>query len=126
MDNIRIENSHLQKIAEIVHELSGMPLGKSTSLAAVQAAANALRERAQKEEGLMIKLDPKRVFSDSQKQKIREKQDGECDVCKKAVLDNDEEFDHYPMAYARGGKTEVSNGRLVHRRCHPRHGRIPD
>jgi len=126
MDNIRIENSHLQKIAEVVHELSGMPLGKSTSLAAVQAAANALRERAQKEDDLMIKLDPKRAFSDSQKQKIREKQDSKCDVCKKAVLNNDEEFDHYPMAYARGGKTEVSNGRLVHRRCHPRHGRIPD
>ena len=126
MENIRIENSHLQKIAEIVHELSRTPLGKSTSLAAVQAASNALRERVQNDEGTLIKLDVKRVFSDAQKVKIRERLDGKCEVCKKPVLTNDEEFDHFPIAHARGGKTEVNNGRLVHRRCHPRFGRIPD
>jgi hypothetical protein len=126
LKNVRFDTSHLRKISLLVDEMSGSATGKSTSLAAVQAAAIALRERAQKEPDLMIQLDPNRVFSDDQKNEINTRCDGKCDVCKRPVEGDEAEYDHFPLAYARGGKTEVTNGRLVHRRCHPRHGRIPD
>ncbi len=126
LKNVRLDTVHLQKIASLVDELSGTATGKSTSLVAVRAAATALQERAQKVPDLMIRLDPNRAFNDEQKRAITIRSDGKCDVCRKPVIDEEAEYDHFPIAYARGGKTEAANGRLVHRRCHPRHGRIPD
>lgn len=126
LKNMRLETQQMRKIAEIVHEVSGTANGKSTSLAGVVAASTALRDRIQAESDLMVVLDPIRTFSDEYKKIIRDRQNGICPICRKDVEDDDSEYDHFPIAYARGGRTEPSNGRLLHRRCHPRYGRIPD
>ena len=126
MRDIRLDNTHLRKLADLVAETSGGAAGKTTSLAAVTAAATRLRERVQKEPDVMIRLDPQRTFNDSQRVEIRHRANAFCQICQQPVEDDEAEYDHYPIAWARGGKTDVSNGRLLHGRCHPRHGRIPE
>jgi len=67
-----------------------------------------------------IRLDPRRGFSPDQKREIWKVHDGRCAVCGKEVQLGSEEYDHWPVPYRDGGKTEVENGRLVHMECHPR------
>ena len=43
-----------------------------------------------------------------------------CGVCTKAVTEGDAEYDHFPVAFRDGGRTDVANGRLVHKPCHER------
>lgn len=126
MRDIRMDTAHFRKLAELVEETSANATAKTTSLVAVTAAASKLRERAQREPDLMIRLDPQRTFDEEQRRQISASAEGMCSVCNLAVADEDAEYDHFPVAWARGGRTEIANARLVHARCHPRHGRIPE
>jgi hypothetical protein len=82
------------------------------------------RWRATLPEGVAVELDPKRLFDFADKAKIRKTANGRCGICKEAVSSEDEEYDHFPLAYRDGGRTVIENGRLVHRECHAR-GRPP-
>lgn len=126
LNNIRMENAHYRKVAQLVKDLPKSGGGKSTSLRAIQSAANGLSQLARNEPEMMIRLDDRREFSDDQKREIKVRQKNLCGVCGKPVEQGDSEYDHHPVSWARGGPTEVSNGRLVHTRCHPRYGRLPE
>lgn len=63
--------------------------------------------------------DRRRLFSDEEKQAIRERDEGRCQVCGEPVDESDAEYDHV-KPWALGGQTVVSNGRLVHQKCHMR------
>lgn len=71
-------------------------------------------------QGLAVELDPKRLFDDADKARIRSAQNEACAVCREIVRREDEEYDHYPVPYRDGGQTVFENGRLVHKECHPR------
>lgn len=68
----------------------------------------------------VIRLDPKRTFDSDQKDEIRKRQLSKCAQCHRKVDREDEEFDHFPVPHRDGGRTVSSNGRLVHKQCHPR------
>lgn len=65
-------------------------------------------------------LDERRLFDGPQKAEIRQRDDSRCQICLKPASEDEEEYDHHPLPHRLGGRTEVSNGRLVHRDCHPR------
>jgi 5-methylcytosine-specific restriction endonuclease McrA len=65
----------------------------------------------------VIDLDPKRDFSDDDKHQIRLAYNGVCARCNEPVLDGDEAF-HHKQPWARGGRTVVENGLLLHKKCH--------
>ena len=71
-------------------------------------------------EGLGVRLDPRRLFDDAQKAQIYERDQGRCAICEGVVESDDAEYDHDPVPYRLGGRTEVENGRLVHATCHQR------
>jgi hypothetical protein len=73
-----------------------------------------------------IRLDPKRAFDEEQKREIYKRAEGKCAIKGELVEEGDEEYDHFPIAYRDGGKTEVENGRLVCRHHHPRGRPISD
>jgi hypothetical protein len=64
--------------------------------------------------------DDRRDFNEQEKQKIFKRDRGRCQVCHTEVESSEAEFDHHPIPWRDGGPTNVDNGRLVHRRCHPR------
>jgi hypothetical protein len=63
--------------------------------------------------------DSQRLFSDEQKAQIRAASQGACGICEVPLGDEAAEYDHI-VPYRLGGKTQVSNGRVVHARCHKR------
>jgi hypothetical protein len=67
-----------------------------------------------------IRLDPKRLFDEADKQIIYQHAQGKCGICSEHVDPSDAEYDHFPLPHTLGGKTVVENGRLVHAACHPR------
>lgn len=69
---------------------------------------------------LGVRLDPQRIFSEDQKAAINLRDRGLCGICGNTVPDGDAEYDHYPTPHYLGGKTDISNGRLVCAKCHPR------
>ncbi len=69
---------------------------------------------------LGIRLDEKRLFDDTDKNTIFNRDGGKCQVCKHDVAKAEAEYDHFPIAWTLGGRTEPNNGRLVHARCHAR------
>lgn len=71
-------------------------------------------------EGIGIRLDEKRSFSDDDRKQIRKRAEGNCQVCGDQVDETEAEYDHHPLPYFLGGRTTVENGRLVHKNCHPR------
>jgi hypothetical protein len=73
-----------------------------------------------------IRLDPQRAFDEEQKRAIYKRAEGKCAIGGEPVEEGDEEYDHFPIAYRDGGKTEVENGRLVCRHHHPRGRPIAD
>lgn len=101
---------------------AGEPAGKKTSGSTLQQYYSWWRENVAN--GAGIYLDPNRLFSEAQKQEIRARDQGRCRVCSDEVPETEAEFDHYPVPYRDGGPTDVSNGRIIHRACHPR-GRPP-
>lgn len=96
----------------------GEPVGKKASGNTLQQYYLWWRENIAQNVG--IYLDPERLFSDEKKTAIWRRDNGECQVCKKNVVAEEAEYDHYPIPYRDGGKTVVENGRLVHRVCHER------
>jgi Protein of unknown function DUF262/HNH endonuclease len=105
-------------------ESTKKPRGKSTSGSTLKDYYLWWRDNVAKEVG--VRLDQKRLFDDSDKYTIRTEDRELCQICKKQVFDDAEdyaEYDHYPIPYRDGGPTIPSNGRLVHRSCHPR-GRV--
>lgn len=68
-------------------------------------------------EGLFGK-DRKRVFSELDKIKAWERQDGKCVVCGKSVRITDE--GHHQVQHSKGGKTVAENCVLIHKDCHSR------
>ena len=57
-----------------------------------------------------------RVFSASEKRKMYEKQKGICKYCKKHFEIEEMEADHI-VPWSKGGKTELSNGQMLCRKC---------
>jgi hypothetical protein len=102
----------------IVENSSPNKQGKSTSGRAIGDYYELWRLRLP--EKLGVHLDPKRLFDPEQKQQIYEKTEGKCSTCQKQVDVGEAEYDHYPHAHYLGGRTEVENGRLVCKTCHPR------
>jgi hypothetical protein len=76
--------------------------------------------RTQLPQKLGIYLDPKRLFDQQQKEQIFDRDGGICQICLLPVEKGAEEYDHFPLQYYLGGKTEIDNGRLVCAKCHPR------
>lgn len=71
-----------------------------------------------------IKKDPKRNFTNAEKELIYYRDKQICQVCKMrgdsaVVAWSDAEF-HHVKEHHRGGKSVISNGALVHKGCHPR------
>ncbi|MGE0452487.1 MAG: HNH endonuclease family protein [Vicinamibacteria bacterium] len=94
------------------------PSGKGTSGVAIRDHYEKFREKASANVG--ITLDPKRLFDESQKDELFTHAAGICSICIQAVDPAEAEADHYPIPWRDGGPTTVDNGRLVHKRCHPR------
>ena len=67
---------------------------------------------------LQIK-DPNRSFGSLDKEIIYFRDDKKCQVCGTGVAWPESEF-HHVQEHQRGGKTEISNGALVHPHCHPK------
>ena len=78
------------------------------------------RWRAAIPQGIGIELDAKRLFDEVDSRLISDRQAGLCANCHERVLEEDAEYDHFPVPYRDGGRTVPENGRLVHGACHPR------
>jgi hypothetical protein len=101
----------------------GEPGGRITRGTGIAAYYNWWREHVVKTlPG--VELDPVRLFPDNMKEAISLRDNGQCAICRSDVEAEEAEYDHYPVPYRDGGRTEVANGRLVHKDCHPR-GRPP-
>jgi hypothetical protein len=98
------------------------PSGKGTSGVVIRDHYEKFREQAAADIG--IQLDPKRLFDETQKDELFKRAGGICSVCVQPVDPAEAEADHFPIPWRDGGPTTLENGRLVHRRCHPR-GRPP-
>ena len=99
-------------------ESKDRPTGKSTSGSTLQTYYEWWRANVAGDVG--IRLDDRRAFNDEQKDQIRRRDQGLCQVCNKEASPADAEFDHFPIPHRDGGQTEISNGRLVHKLCHER------
>jgi hypothetical protein len=117
---LRVERKYFDAFAKrLIKSLDHpeRPKGKSTGSSTLKEYYDWFRlEVAPK----AIELDPRRGFSEAQQRTIRESSGGACAVCGEPVDSVDAEYDHFPIPHRDGGKTEPSNGRLVHRHCHPR------
>jgi hypothetical protein len=105
-------------VAHILTDRDTSATGKSTSGPAI--AKYYVEWRAKIIEEIGVRLDPKRLFDDAEKQLIFERAHGVCEICAEPVDFSDAEYDHFPLPHALGGKTVVENARLVHATCHPR------
>jgi hypothetical protein len=117
--NFKFDKGFSQKLAgHILTENGASAVGKSTSGPTIAKYYEEWRAKIIEEVG--IRLDPKRLFDDSDKGTIYSAAKGFCGICGEHVDPADAEYDHFPLPYALGGKTVVENGRLVHAKCHPR------
>lgn len=83
-------------------------------------AENVTWFRNEKMGGLTFpELDSLRLFSQAQRADIYARYGGLCAICGQALEAEDAEYDHV-VPWISGGRTEVSNGRPVHSRCHTR------
>ena len=69
--------------------------------------------------GNLTLKDPKRAFGPLEREIICWRDAKNCRVCKSPVLWDEAEI-HHIKEHSQGGKTELENGALVHRRCHPK------
>lgn len=119
-EQFKFDKSFTQKLA--IHTLSdregNAAPGKSTSGPAIAKYYQEWRAKIIQDIG--IRLDPKRLFDEADKQAIFTRAQGSCEICGEPVDPTDAEYDHFPLAHTLGGKTIVENGRLVHASCHPR------
>jgi hypothetical protein len=115
----KFDKSFTQKLAaHILGDKDVAAAGKSTSGPAIAKYYDEWRAKIIEEIG--VRLDPKRLFDDVEKQAIYGRAQGKCEICREPVEPTDAEYDHYPVPHTLGGKTAVENGRLVHATCHPR------
>jgi len=120
----KFDKSFTRKLAaHILADKDAPVVGKSTSGPIIAKYYEAWRVKIIDEIG--IRLDPKRLFDDTDRQAIYKRDEGKCQICGEVVEPEQAEYDHYPTPHALGGKTVVDNGRLVHATCHPR-GPLPD
>lgn len=92
--------------------------GKSTTGASIQRYYIMWIESLPGRVGLQ--RDPNRFFNEKQKEEMLKLQNGLCAICDLELDIGDSEGDHHPTPWYMGGKTEVANGRMVHKTCHPR------
>ncbi|MHB8411544.1 MAG: GmrSD restriction endonuclease domain-containing protein [Candidatus Acidiferrales bacterium] len=115
----KFDKSFVHKLAgHILTDREANATGKSTSGPAIAKYYQEWRSKIIEEVG--VRLDPKRLFDDSQKEQIFTRDQGKCGVCGELVDRSEAEYDHFPLPHASGGKTAVENARLVHATCHPR------
>ena len=78
--------------------------------------------------------DNQRDFSELQREAIFYRDDRKCQYCVAARAESDTTIEdhivnweeaeiHHVLPYSEGGKTELSNGALMHRSCHPKNSR---
>jgi hypothetical protein len=121
----KFDKSFKQKlVAHVLADSDVATAGKSTSRTAIAKFYTEWRAKIIDDIG-GIRLDPKRLFDDSDKNLIYDRSSGRCGICNDPVDHSEAEYDHFPTPHSRGGKTVVENGRLVHASCHPR-GPIPE
>jgi hypothetical protein len=115
----KFDKTFVEKLADhILAERSGAAGVKSTSGPGIAQFYADWRTPVVQDIG--IRLDPKRVFDESEKDEIYRRDSGNCGICGLQVESADAEYDHFPIAHGVGGRTVVENGRLVHAACHPR------
>lgn len=115
----KFEKSFQQTLAKhILADRETPSTGRSTSGPAIAKYYEEWRSKIIEHIG--IRLDPKRIFDDGEKQAIYSRDEGRCKVCGEVCDPSDAEYDHFPVAHALGGKTVVENERLVHAKCHQR------
>lgn len=118
----RLDSAALSELGRRLLQASlAPPAGKSTSGQKILEYYEEWREKVAR--GLGVRLDERRTFSEEHKEEIRRRAEGKCAICGEPVEPAEAEYDHFPVAHRDGGRTEVDNGRVVHRRCHPRPGR---
>ena len=69
--------------------------------------------------GELTLKDPKRLFGQTDKDIIYWRAGGKCQRCGAVVRWKEAEF-HHVEEHSKGGKTELDNGALVHKGCHPK------
>jgi hypothetical protein len=115
----KFDKSFRLKLADhILADRDTSAAGKSTSGPSIAKYYDEWRSKIIEEIG--VRLDPKRLFDDTEKQLIYERAQGKCEICSEAVDPSDAEYDHFPLPHTLGGRTVVENARLVHGTCHPR------
>ena len=72
-----------------------------------------------KKKDALIAVDSQRAFGNAEKDYIFFRDQGLCLMCQKSVSPHDIEI-HHLIRHADGGATNVDNGALVHKSCHPR------
>jgi hypothetical protein len=114
----KFDKSFFQKLAShILGEREGSATGKSTSGPVITKYYRDWREKIG---DIGVRLDPKRLFDNSEKQVIYTRAEGKCEVCGRPVEPSEAEYDHFPLPHTLGGQTVIDNARLVHSTCHPR------
>jgi hypothetical protein len=114
----KLDEDAFKRLAESLVK-PGLPaVGKATSGRKIEQYYAAWRDLLP--EGVGLTLDTQRTFQLDQKREIYERDSGRCRICNERVDEGEDEYDHYPTQYRLGGRTEVDNGRLVHKECHPR------
>ncbi len=89
-------------------------------------SSESLRNRAEILIGKYLEVNPKlvpkderRAFDNGQKLAIFQRDKGKCRKCGRAVQLRSAQF-HHKKPWSKGGKTAVSNGQLMHKKCHVR------
>jgi len=118
---VRMDRAAIRKLSHYVTENPPKPPRRTTEGLQIKTYYDEWREALP--DGIGISMDPRRMFSQAQKDELWARDCGICQVCLSDVTRGDDEYDHYPVLYRDGGRTEIVNGRLVHRDCHPR-GRL--
>ena len=121
---LKIDRKSIEELATKIAASAAAtsPAGKSTSGSTLEKHYQWWRATVPGNFG--IPLDPNRLFDAKQKSELYKIGNGLCAICKQKVEEGDDEYDHYPIPYRDGGRTEISNGRLVDKACHER-GRPP-
>lgn len=118
---IKLDQRALKKLAHFVSDDAPKPPQKATEGLQIKTYYDEWRAALPADIG--FEVDVRRVFSELQKNELWKRDSGICQVCLTPVDKGDDEYDHYPILYRDGGRTETTNGRLVHKDCHPR-GRL--
>jgi hypothetical protein len=116
--NFKLDRESVRKLAKYVTEKSPKAEGKSSS--GVSNAAYYETWREQLPDGIGLKLDPNRLFNESQRDELYRQSGGKCARCQMKIDIVEGECDHYPIPHRDGGSTTIENGRFVCKSCHAR------